>query len=250
MCQKHNLYIISTRTTKFHTPTNQTKKRFKVGETKFLRFGMACLPPIHRSGTVLRPHPQLRLLLGEEWPGGGCWVGCLCFFEAGQVYLYYGVGGISGNRFCFGEFLRQFVLRKGIFGYNLEKNHYQNDEQKSYETCTKSQLLHCRIYSYEKSEAYHWRIEWSYCYGSDVTNTLIDHLSSRHGPLYNWLSFSVLMVDGPMGKMIILACLESWGSHVPIMKATLLIWCDMMWDKKRCDTIWYERQDPIRYDVR
>lgn len=132
------------------------------------------------------------------------------FFEAGQVYLYFGVGGISGNRFYFGEFFwEKIVLRKGIFGYNLEKKHYQKDEQKSYETCTKSQLLSCRIYNYEKSEAYHWRIEWSYCYGSDVTNTLIDHLSSRHGPLYNWLSFSVLMVDGPMDKMIILTSLES-----------------------------------------
>ena len=172
----------------------------------------------------------------------------VCFFWSGpSVPILWGGWDFRELLFILANFFeKQLSWGKVSLDTIWKKNNYQKEEQKSYETCTKSQLLYCRIYSYEKSEAYHGRIEWSYCYGSDVTNTLIDHLSSRHGPLYNWLSFSVLMVDGPMGKMIILSCLESWGSHVPIMKVTLLIWCDMMWDKKRCDMI---RWDKIRYDM-
>lgn len=132
------------------------------------------------------------------------------FFWSGPSVPIMGWVGFQGIVFILANFFeKKLSWGKVSLDTIWKKNHYQKDEQKSYETCTKSQLLYCRIYNYEKSEAYHWRIEWSYCYGSDVTNTLIDHLSSRHGPLYNWLSFSVLMVDGPMDKMIILTSLES-----------------------------------------
>lgn len=118
MCQKtsfisqleaHNF------TSQFTSQPTQ-KKRFKLGKRKKSSFqhGGACPSDRHRSGTALRPRPPLRLLLGDEWPGGGCWVGCrLFFFWSGpSVPIFWGGWDFRESFLFWRIFLRKNCLEE------------------------------------------------------------------------------------------------------------------------------------------